>query len=97
MPDDYIAFCSSYFYRPDSVGPMSFTCRCCFGAAQVHKLARVTGFSVYWRVDDKERWVALVFFLFFRPCYSDVGVVVVVVVLLLLLMLLLMLLPAMRV
>lgn len=26
-----------------------------FPAVQVHKLARVTGFSVYWRVDDKER------------------------------------------
>ena len=24
-------------------------------AGQVHKLARVTGFSVYWRVNDKER------------------------------------------
>ena len=24
-------------------------------AGQVHKLARVTGFSVYWRIDDKER------------------------------------------
>ncbi len=27
-------------------------------AWQVHKLARVEGFSVYWRTDDKERWVA---------------------------------------